>query len=257
MELNLKDKVILVTGGSKGIGRDISLVLKKEGANVYSLARPSLELNKLEKEDIKILECNAKNEDELDKSLQKIFKTEGRLDVLINNLGGVSTYSDFENLNEEDWKQSFEINVLTAVRLVKKSLSLLIQSKSPKILNISSTVSVKPGFYNPHYSSMKAAINNLTIHLAKKYSDQNILVNALLLGPVLTDAFEENIRANWDKNRDFDKYRQEFIDLEKNKILLGKLGDPEEIGNMVAFLVSPRVTWLTGALISLDGGKSL
>ena len=98
---------------------------------------------------------------------------------------------------------------------------------------------------------MKAALNNLTVHLAKKYSDQNILVNALLLGPVLTEAFEENIIANWDKTQDFKKYRQEFIDFEKNKILLKKLGSTDEIGNMVAFLVSPKVSWLTGALINL------
>ena len=257
MKLNLNNKVTLVTGGSKGIGKHISLALKQEGANVYVLARPSSELEDLKKDRIKTIGCDFKNEEEIKRCMKTILQEEGRLDILINNIGGVENFNDFENLKDEDWLNAFEMNVLSAVRFIRNSLPLLMKSSSPRALNVSSVVSSSPGYFNPHYSSSKSALNNLTLHLAKKYAPKKILVNSILLGPILSDGFERNIQKNWDGNLDFDTYRKDFIKLEENKIPLKKLGDPVEIASLVAFLVSSNNNWMTGAFITIDGGKSI
>ena len=258
MNLRLKDKVILITGGSKGIGREITKTLIKEKAIVYCLARESKELDSIKlKYSGNIIDCDATKIEQVNDSLKYITKKEGSLDVLINNLGGVSKFDSFENLSEEDWLDSYEKNILFAIRFIKASLPLLKESRFSKILNISSTVSVKPGLFNPHYSAMKAALNNLSVHLAKKYAQENILVNSLLLGPVMTPSFEENMKYNWKEKEDYELFREEFIKFEESKILLKKLGSPKEIAFYVAILISPRTSWLTGSDVNLDGGKFL
>ena len=104
---------------------------------------------------------------------------------------------------------------------------------------------------------MKAALNNLSVHLAKKYAQENILVNSLLVGPTKTNSLEENIKYNWKEKEEYELFREDFIKFEESKILLKKLGNPEEIAFYVSILISPRTSWLTGSNINLDGGKFL
>lgn len=262
MKQVLKNKIALVTGASKGIGRAIALRLAKDGAHVVTCARNQDLLGELHQEIVKAGGQNTfiSADATLPDSVQKVYdmiEPLGRLDILINNVGGAVRFADFFDLSREDWEKAFSLNVMGLVYFVKVMLSLLKRSESSRIINMSSISGIEPGTYNPHYTSMKAAVINLTKYLANRLAKDKILVNVVCSGPVYSHAWDENIK-NVSMLRGISVAEAEkCVEKEESaKIPLGRIGKGEELAGLVSFLSSDEATWITGSCFHIDGGKT-
>jgi 3-oxoacyl-[acyl-carrier protein] reductase len=262
MDLGLLNKVVLVTGASKGIGKSIALAFAREGARVAICARDEAPL---EKTAIEIRSLGAKvlavSSDVTDPASVKravsetVRKFQG-LDVLINNAGGAERFAGFWDLSEEDWRQAYELNVLSIVAFASAAIPHLKRSSAGRIVNIASTSGLQPGKGNPHYSAAKAAAINFSKHLANLLASDGILVNCICPGPVWSDSWERTAAR---KAKEMKISYEEAARLERAgdepAIPLGRLGRPEDIAGLTVFLASVEAGWITGACFRVDGGK--
>ncbi len=258
----LQDKIVLVTGASKGIGKAIAKAFSQEGAKVSICARNKENLEtarrEIQKNHQKIIAIQADLTDEkqatnvIEQTLEK-FKG---IDIIVNNVGGAIRFGDFWELGKDDWHKSFDLNVMSMVYMLKKAMPYLKKSNSPSIINISSISGVEPGWYNPHYSTMKAATINLTKHLANILAPDGIRVNVVCPGTVSSDSLEQNILQNaLKKKQDPEQYKQNFLKTEKAKIPLGRIGEGKDISKLVLFLAGEGSSWITGSCFHINGGK--
>jgi len=262
MDLELKDKIALVTGGSKGIGASIVRKLAKDGVKVIFCARPSLEMSALEKE---VNEsggcCLAMPVDVFDIAALNSLVDDaaaywGGLDILVNNVGGAIKFGGFNELLDEDWMRAYEFNVMSMVRFTRAALPYLRQSELKRIINLSSTSAVQPGGYNPHYTVTKAAIINLSKHLANILAKEKILVNAVCPGPVHSDSWDENIIRVASERKISEAEAKILVENEEAaKIPLGVIGEGDQVASIVALLASPLSNWTTGSCFHINGGK--
>jgi 3-oxoacyl-[acyl-carrier protein] reductase len=260
--LAVDDAVVLVTGASRGIGRAIAQRLAAEGAQVYLCARNSPALDSTVADiakaggRAKALPVDASDAAAVAAAVQILGENAGRLDMLVNNLGGAGKFGGLMDLTEEDWKRAFDLNVLSMVRFVKASLPWLERSAAPRIVNISSLVGLEPGMFTPHYTTTKAATINLSKILANSLAAKKILVNVVCPGPVHSAAWDANIEATAARlgigaNEAAARVEQE----ESAKVPLGRIGEGEDIAGIVAYLASQDAGWITGSCFTLDGGK--
>jgi len=262
LELNLHKKVAMVTGGSKGIGKDISLALASEGVRVVVLARGSNAINELTYQ-IKDaggeafgIQVDATSELDSKKAVQETLKKYGQLDFLVNNAGGAIKFGSFQECKENDWLDSFKLNVMSCVNFTRAAESALLKSKQGRILTISSLTGLQPGIFNPHYSITKAATINLSKHLSNIYASKGICCNVICAGPVHSDSWDKNVASlAFEKKVTFEEAFSQLEIQEKLKIPLGKVGEPEDIAAMAIFLLSEKAKWITGACFQVSGGK--
>ncbi len=262
MDLGLKGQVALVTGASKGIGKNIAKALAAEGVRLVICSRRQVNLKTVQKElrvigaKVEAITCDVTSISDVRKVMKFIDKKFGRLDILVNNAGGVDQFGNFMELNEDAWLQSFQTNVMSVVHCVRYALPLIRKSSRGKILNISSISGVEPGYYNSHYTAAKAAVINLTKSLANQLSQENILVNVICAGPVLSDLWDRNVKNLADKfNISFQEAKKRFDQEECAKIPLGRVGVGEDIAGLAVFLVSKQASWVTGSCFHVNGGK--
>ena len=202
MDLQLKNRFALVTGGSKGIGASIVRHLAREGVKVVFCARPSEAMASLEAQvRAEGGSCEAMSVDVFDpiavaNVVEAAAALWGGLDILVNNVGGALRFGSFADLADDDWMRSYEFNVMPVVRFTRAALPHLRRSTLRRIINVSSISALQPGSYNPHYAATKAAVVNLSKHLANVLAKENILVNAVCPGPVHSESWQENIRQN-------------------------------------------------------------
>ncbi|MEN9633882.1 MAG: hypothetical protein RL077_2286 [Verrucomicrobiota bacterium] len=262
MDLELKGRVALVTGGSKGIGAGIVRALAREGVRVVFCARPSSAMSSLEAE-VRATgaECHGLPVDVFDGAavaalVAAAARQYGGLDILVNNVGGPLRFAGFEELTDEDWMRAYEFNVLSVVRFARAALPHLRQSSLRRIINISSITALQPGMYCPHYSATKAAAVNLGKHLANILAKESILVNTVCPGPVHSEAWNQNVqRLVGQRGATFEETWQTVEREEAGKVPLGTVGEDAEIAAAVAFLASPRSSWTTGSCFHVNGGK--
>lgn len=262
MNLGLKGKVALVTGGSKGIGKAISKSLAHQGTQLAVTAREAealnaviLEIEELGGEAIAIA-ADATDRHSVVNVIESTIQRFGQLDILVNNVGGCNSTALFSDLTTEDWFQAFELNVMTIVHFVQESLPWLRKSHAGRVINIASISGVEPGILNPNYTSSKAAVINLSKYLSNWLADDNILVNVVCPGQVSTDArkrhaehvsVKEGISINQAINQ---------IDIVgASRIPLGRIGKSEDIASLVTFLASEHAAWITGSCFHINGGK--
>jgi 3-oxoacyl-[acyl-carrier protein] reductase len=262
MDLQLKDRIALVTGGSKGIGASIVRQLAKEGAKVIFCARPSQTMAVLEEEirseggicvsmPVDVFDVKAVN-----KLVDAAAASWGGLDILINNVGGAIRFGGFDELSDEDWMRAYEFNVMSMVRFTRAALPYLRKSELKRIINISSTSAAQPGVYNPHYTVTKAATINLGKHLANVLAKEKILVNTVCPGPVHSESWDENIlRVASERKISVPEARFIIENEEAAKIPLGVIGEGDQIATVVALLASPLSAWTTGSCFHVNGGK--
>jgi len=262
MEISLKGKIALITGSSRGIGLEIAEAFGSAGAKVAICARQQREINaalgRLRKAKI---ECIGVAVD-LEKAgsekttLKRVLKEWGAIDILVNNVGGITQTGRFEDLSDRDWLDSISLNLMPTVRFCRVAIPYLLQSTTPRIINIASMVAAQPGSYNPHYSASKAAIVNLTKHLSGIYGKQRLLVNCISPGIIHTEGWDEYI---------FEKAKDEKIPLSRCKrkenrravkfVPLGRLGHGKEVASLAAFLASDHAAFITGSNYRVDGGR--
>ncbi len=252
MDLGLKNKVALVTGSSRGIGRSIALGFADEGCHVSLCARGEERLLATEEEVAqKGVETLATAGDlttaaGIDRVVEATLDRWGKIDILVNNVGG-SVWNPFGDVSDDEWLHVFNLNMFAAVRATRAVLPSMQDRNSGSIITISSIFGREAG--GPAtYNATKAAEISMGKTLAKELAKTGIRVNTVAPGSVIFPG------GNWQKRMDADPEGiGRFVDQE---IPAGRFGNPEEIANVVVFLSSGRASWVTGACINVDGCQS-
>lgn len=252
MESILKGQVALVTGGTKGIGKAIADKLSSSGAQVVITARTAPQENTSIHH---FIAADLTNPEDAEVIAQKIGEKYGRLDIIVNNAGAnLSPGGGFEALSDEHWYNDWQLNFLSVVRINKLLLPLMMEKGSGVIINISTGAAKQPIWeMTMSYSSAKAALNAYSKALASELGPKGIRVNVVSPGVIKTQLmldFIENIAHT--SNITVDEAFKAVMD--KVGVPLGRMGEPEEVANLVAFLVSPEARYITGANYSVDGG---
>ena len=254
VSFDFTNKKVLISGGSKGIGRKIAESFFLAGADVAIVARDSQELK-----DTKCtlrIPCNLSGPNITEEVFDSIERSFGALDILVNNVGGAIQFGNFFELEETDWQNAFDLNVMSMVRLSKAAVPFLRNSSTPRIINISSISGVEPGYYNPHYTTTKAATINFSKHLANLLASEGILVNCVCPGSIQSDAWRQCVSKISEKKRlNYEIVEHEFLTSEIKKIPLKRIGQVEDIAPLVLFLASEQASWITGSSFHIDGGK--
>lgn len=248
MDLGLKDRVAIVTGGSRGIGRSIALGLAAEGSNVAICARGEEKLRETEAE-LKALGVKAyamsldvTDPAALDTFVESTASELGGIDILVNNAGGSRPGDD-----DDAWRGVLDVNLMAAVRASRAVIPHMRQRGGGAIVHITSIFGRESGgaaTYNAAKSAMTSHAKSLALQLAK----EGIRVNSVAPGSVRFPG------SSWDRRVQADPEAMErFVN---ENIAAGRFGTPEEIANAVVFLCSPAASWITGASINVDGGQS-
>ena len=237
-------KIILVTGASRGIGREIAKILAKDGniiiANYNKSEEKAIELkNELKNCGIKIdvFKCDVSNRNEVKSMVDFVIKKYGKIDVLINN-AGVDSVKMFIDITDEDWNLMINTNLYSCFKLTQNCLPSMIHNKSGCIINISSMWGLVGASCESLYSITKAGIDAMTKSLAKELGQSNIRVNSIAPGFI---------------NTDMNKcYTSEDIENIKNETPLERTGNPYDIAKCIEWLIEDNFT--TGQIISINGG---
>ena len=259
MELNLENRKVVITGASEGIGRSLTLAFASAGAKVAGCARNKARLEAVEKEmdgnGHLFISGDLTESGDLKNFFEKIQETFGGIDVLINNAGSIVKLANFLEVTDKDWQDSFNINLMTAVRLSRLLIPSLKRSPSSRIINISSIAAIRPGEIFPHYSAMKAGLSNLTVSLSQLLAPDKILVNSVSPGPVWSRSWENEARETAEKSSlEFQEVAEEIKTSTAQTIPLKRMGVPEDITGLVLFLASDLARWITGTNFTVDGG---
>lgn len=249
--MKLKDKICIVTGANRGIGKEISKKFVEEGATVLGFARNIEALNKVEEElnslkkgIFKGYKVDVSNAEEINNTVKIIAKEYKRIDVLVNN-AGVTKDTLLLLMKEEEF--DFVINVnLKGVFLVTKAVAKIMRKqKEGSIINISSVVGLDGNIGQTNYSASKAGVIGMTKTWAKELTmkGEQIRVNAVAPGFIETDMTKD--------------LNEEFKEAALQRILLKRMGSPEEVAKVVLFLASDDSSYVTGQVIRIDGGLSL
>ncbi len=242
----LQNKIALVTGASKGIGRGIAILLAKEGCNVVISDIDYVELKNVEKEitslGVKVLavKCDVSQKEQVDEMIKKTKEAFGRLDILVNN-AGIYPFKPFVEITENDWDKVMSVNLKSVFLCSQKALEII--SNGGRIINISSIASFV-GFNGlTHYCASKGALNSMVRALALEVADRKITVNAVAPGAIETPG-----ASGGDENM-----KKQTIAM----IPLSRTGQPEDIAGAVVFLASDLSNYITGQTIIVDGGWTL
>jgi 3-oxoacyl-[acyl-carrier protein] reductase len=242
MDLGLRDKVCLVTGSTAGIGHAVVQQLREEGAVVISTGRRGNGPGDLH------VPADLSLPDEPGRVVAEAEARFGRIDCLVNNVGGTNIRR-FEELTDEDWQASFELNLMSAVRTTRAVLPGMRERRSGSIVNVSSSAGKRPSLGMPDYSVMKAGMLSFSRLVADLYGGDGIRCNAVTPGPTATEAWlGEGGLADQQGDRDA------VLAKVSAGRPLGRLAEPGEIAAVIVFLSSDSASYVTGAAWSADGG---
>ncbi len=238
--MNFKGKVVLVTGGTRGIGRAIAEAFKSAGATVYITGTSEERTKQVAEElNVKGLKMDVTNKEEVKKGVEEILKAEGKIDILINN-AGITKDALFIRMKDEDWDAVINTNLNGVYNVTKAVVPAMVKQKSGNIINISSVVGFTGNVGQVNYSSTKSALLGFTKSLAKELGGRNIRVNCIAPGYITTDMTKKIP----------EKIKKELL----KSIPLRREGSPEEIANVCLFLASDMASYITGTVIHVNGG---
>ena len=257
----LKNKIALITGAGRGIGRAIAIALAKEGAEVVINYNGSEERAKEVKQTIEenggkasIYKCNVSDFAACEAMIKDIVKEYGHLDILVNN-AGITKDGLIMKMKEEDFDSVLNVNLKGTFNTIRHSARQMLKQRSGnivphmlhhhegKIINISSVSGILGNVGQANYAASKAGVIGLTKTMARELGSRGITVNAIAPGFVdteMTEVLSEEIRENACK-----------------QIILGRFGKPEDIANTAVFLASDKADYITGQVISVDGGMNV
>lgn len=248
MNLGLKNKVAIVLGGSRGLGKACAKTLAMEGVQVVIGSRDekilkdtALELEKETGSKILAVPTDVTIPKDLENIVDQTVKKFGRIDILVNNAGGPPA-GKFEVFGDTQWQSAFETNLLSAIRLTRLVIPYMRKTGSGRIIN-SVSVAVKQPMDNLILSnSIRAGVVGMAKTLSQELAPDNITVNNVCPGLFLTQRIKELYK-------DEEKMEKVIKD-----IPMGRLGNPEELASLVVFLASEKASYITGATIQIDGG---
>ena len=244
-----KDKVILITGASQGIGKATALRFAKEKASlaVNDITEQEEQLKELKNEIEKLggkasyYLADVANYQEVEKMVQNIKSDLGKLDILINN-AGICRDKTLAKMTKEDWQKVIDVNLTGVFNCTKAALALIVNNRG-KIINVSSLVGIRGNFGQTNYAAAKAGIIGFTKSLAKEVGRFGVTVNAVAPGFIETKLTQ--------------KMPEEIKLMVKKFTPLGRFGKQEEVASLIAFLASKEADFITGSAVSIDGGLSL
>lgn len=260
VDLGLRGKLALVTGGSSGLGFASALELALEGADVILFSRS---MERLESARRRIREVAGVNVDiyagdlRVKEDVEGLFKyvesRYGRLDILVYSTGGPKP-GGFFDISDDDWEDSFKLLTMSALRVSREAAKLMARGRWGRIVFIGSITLIRPLENLATSNIMRMPIVGLVRTLALELAKYNITVNAILPYDILTERVRQLAEA--DAKRLGVSF-EEALKRRTSKVPLGRMGDPRDLGALVAFLASERASYITGALIPLDGGMHL
>ncbi|MFA9559252.1 SDR family NAD(P)-dependent oxidoreductase [Evansella sp. AB-rgal1] len=248
MDLGLENKRVLVTGGSKGIGKGIAEAFLAEGAKVAVVARGKEALDKVKGEfpEVETISADLLEKSSREAAFQQFVSTFGGIDILINNVGGSNGSTTMET-SLDLFEEAMNLNYFSAVHFSQLAVPYMKDAKEGAIVNISSVFGRESGG-KPTYNSAKAAMISFTKSLADELITDGIRVNGVAPGSILHPT------GNW--QRRIEENPEKMAQFVKDEIPAGRFGTVEEIADVVVFLSSKRASWVVGATLNVDGGQS-
>ena len=243
--MRFKGKVVLVTGGSRGIGAAIVKRFVEEEAKVYFTyfsSKVDTTTAARSAGGPHAIACDVREHDDVQKTVDDILEKENRLDILVNN-AGIIRDGFFLTMSNEDWSDVLETNLGGVYAFCKACAGQMMIQGGGRVINISSVIAQLGGFGQVNYAASKGAINSFTKALAVELASKHVTVNAVAPGMVNTEMSGAARAAFGDRIRD--------------RIPLGNFAEPEEIASLVAFLASDEARYITGQVITIDGGLGL
>jgi 3-oxoacyl-[acyl-carrier protein] reductase len=253
MDLGLTGRVALVTAASKGMGRACALAFARENAKVAMCARTETELKTAADEirtatraDVLAISADVTKRSDVEALVQRVGAQWGGVDILVANAGGPAR-GFFEDMSDEQWRQAFELSLLSVVRLVRAVLPAMQTKKWGRVLTIQS-VSVKQPLPDLVLSNaIRPGTHGMMKTLATRYGKDNVTFNTVCPGRILTDRLMGGLKASG-------LSREAYVAQLGADIPLGRVGTPEEFANVIVFLASERASYVTGTAIQVDGG---
>lgn len=240
------DKCALITGATRGIGKQIAITLAKQGYNIalnYRKENEELENTKKEIEEIGVqvlaVKGDVANFENCENFVKQVIERFGQIDVLVNN-AGITKDMLLMRMKKEDFGQVIDTNLVGTFNVTKNVVPYMMKARSGRIINISSVVGISGNAGQTNYSASKAGIIGFTKSLAKEIASRNILVNAVAPGFIetnMTDVLKDDVKQEIAKN-----------------IPLKRMGTTQDVANVVKFLASDDSSYITGQVINVDGG---
>jgi len=241
----LRDRIALVTGAARGIGREIALKLAGNGADIAvvdlnpdQVAEVAEEIQKLGRRAL-ALDGSVSDSGDVEKFVKKVSEEFGRIDILVNN-AGITRDTLLMRMKEEDWDAVLSVNLKGAFLCTKAVAKLMVKQRYGRIVNISSVIGLMGNAGQANYGASKAGIIGLTKSVARELASRNITANAIAPGFIetsMTGVLPDNMKT-------------QMLD----RIPLGRMGTPEDVANTVVFLASDLAGYITGQTIAVDGG---
>ncbi|MHB1583400.1 MAG: SDR family NAD(P)-dependent oxidoreductase [Acidimicrobiales bacterium] len=258
MDLGLRDRVAIVTGGSQGLGRAIALGLAAEGARLVICARRREVLEEAAKAiadlgtEAEPLVLDVTEASSAATTVEAALDRFGRVDIVVNNAGKGSPRPLAEQ-TDEDWRASFELNLLSAVRLSLAAVPHLRRQGWGRIVNIASRVGREPDPYFAPYAAAKAGLINFTKSMGNAFSGEGVLTNCIVPGLIRGEGVEQAAVTSAESTASTTDEVMAKI-LRRRPIPAGRLGEPEDVAGLAVFLASDAASWITGASFTVDGG---
>ena len=236
------NKTVLITGGSRGIGKAMVYKFAQAGYNVLLNFNKSEDISNQiasELKNVKVYGANVADKMKVNNMINYAIDNFGKIDVLINN-AGISSSGLFQDLPYEEWQRIMDVNLNGVFNCTQAVLPGMIERKSGKIINISSIWGMVGASYEVAYSTSKAAVIGMTKALAKEVGPSNIQVNSIAPGIIMTDMVSD--------------YSLDEMNAITDQIPLGRIGSSDDIANLALFLASDEANYITGQVISPNGG---
>ena len=257
MDLGITKKVALVTAASQGLGKAAALALARECATVVICSRRKREIEAAAKEianatesEVLPLVADLSQAQAIDKLMTTVRNEYGTVHILVSNVGGPPT-GDIVEMMDETWQKGFESTFMSTVRLIRAALPMMVKQNWGRIITITSIAAKEPITDLLISSSLRPGIQGLTKVIANKYANHSITINTVAPGMILTARQEELMNA---RSAQQNMSREQYMANAAKDIPAGRMGKPEEIGDVVAFLASEQASYINGSNLLVDGG---
>ncbi|MEH2252406.1 SDR family NAD(P)-dependent oxidoreductase [Nostoc sp.] len=261
MDLGLKGKVAVITGGDSGIGKATAKLLAHEGAKVTIIDKTSKSLH-LAAEDLKksgeifTVQADLTKPEEVEAAKNQIIERFGTVDILVHAAGITGATGDFLELSDQEWYETIEVDLMTTVRTCRAFIGAMRKAGWGRVILISSEDALQPYPQEIPYCACKAAVLNLAKNLSKAYAKDGVLVNAVspaYIATPMTDAMME--KRSKQMGVSFNEAINSFLDEQRPHIELKRRGKPEEVAAVIAFLCSEQSSFVVGSNYRVDGGS--
>ncbi len=260
MDLELRDKVAVVTGGSSGIGLATARVFLDEGALVAICGRDAARLAAAKsalagngsRERLLAVQCDVLDKQAVERLAAAVEQWSGRCDILVNN-AGQARLTTFAETTDEAWREELELKFFSQIHPIRAFKPLLERSSAAAIVAVNSLLAYQPEPYMVATSAARAGAQNLLKSLAREFAPR-IRVNSVMLGLIVSGQWERRFASRSDASRTREQWYAEVA--RSRHIPMERLGNPQEVARAIAFLCSPTVSYITGTQLEISGGVS-